>query len=110
MPEMGRYGFGRLTVDGREETRDVIVLPEHIVRGWRRTKGPRSSSRISTKCSKSCPSACSLAPARTGGCGPTQERSRRYAPAASNSKYSGPVTQSSDIPNLTRRGRRPRCI
>jgi hypothetical protein len=42
MPEMERSGFGRLTVDGREETRDVIVLPEHIVRGWWRTQGPRS--------------------------------------------------------------------
>jgi hypothetical protein len=39
MPEMGRYGFGRPTVDGREETRDVIVLPERIVRGWWRKKG-----------------------------------------------------------------------
>jgi hypothetical protein len=51
MPEMERSGFGRLTVDGREETRNVIVLPEHIVRGWWRTQGPRSPSGTSTKCS-----------------------------------------------------------
>jgi hypothetical protein len=33
------YGFGRVTVDGREETGDVIVLPERIVRGWWRKEG-----------------------------------------------------------------------
>jgi hypothetical protein len=33
------YTFGRVTVDGREETADVIVLPERIVRNWRRRDG-----------------------------------------------------------------------
>jgi hypothetical protein len=33
------YSFGRVTVDGREETADVIVLPERIVRNWRRRDG-----------------------------------------------------------------------
>jgi hypothetical protein len=28
-----------VTVDGREETRDVIVLPERIARGWWRKEG-----------------------------------------------------------------------
>jgi hypothetical protein len=39
MPEMGGYGFGHVTIDGREETRDVIVLPERVVRGWWRQEG-----------------------------------------------------------------------
>jgi hypothetical protein len=39
MPEMGGYRFGRVTIDGREETRDVIVLPERVVRGWWRREG-----------------------------------------------------------------------
>jgi hypothetical protein len=39
MPEIDGYGFGRVTIDGREETRDVIVLPERVVRGWWREKG-----------------------------------------------------------------------
>jgi hypothetical protein len=39
MPEMGGYGFGRVTIDGREETRDVIVLPDRVVRGWWRKEG-----------------------------------------------------------------------
>jgi hypothetical protein len=33
------YSFGRITVDGHEETADVIVLPERIVRNWRRRDG-----------------------------------------------------------------------
>jgi hypothetical protein len=39
MPEIEGYAFGRVTVDGREETRDVIVLPERLVRGWWRKEG-----------------------------------------------------------------------
>ncbi|MGH3082774.1 MAG: Mth938-like domain-containing protein [Gaiellaceae bacterium] len=41
MPEIEGYSFGRVSVDGREETRDVIVLPERIVRGWWRKEGHR---------------------------------------------------------------------
>jgi hypothetical protein len=39
MPEIEGYTFGRVTVDGRDETRDVIVLPGRIVRGWWRKDG-----------------------------------------------------------------------
>jgi hypothetical protein len=39
MPQIEAYGFGRVTIDGREETRDVIVLPERVVRGWWRKQG-----------------------------------------------------------------------
>jgi hypothetical protein len=39
MPEIEGYGFGRVTIDGREETRDVIVLPERVVHGWWRKEG-----------------------------------------------------------------------
>ena len=39
MPEIEGYGFGRVTIDGREETRDVIVLPDRVVRGWWRKEG-----------------------------------------------------------------------
>jgi hypothetical protein len=34
-----RYSFGRVTVDGREETADVIVLPGRVVHNWRRRDG-----------------------------------------------------------------------
>jgi hypothetical protein len=41
MAEMDGYGFGRVTIDGREETRDVIVLPGRVLRGWWRKEGHR---------------------------------------------------------------------
>ena len=39
MAEIDGYACGRVTIDGREETRDVIVLPERVVRGWWRKEG-----------------------------------------------------------------------
>jgi hypothetical protein len=39
MPAIEEYGFGRIVVDGEAETRDVIVLPDRIVRNWRREDG-----------------------------------------------------------------------
>ena len=39
MPVIEEYAFGRVTVDGREETRDVIVLPGRVVRDWWRRDG-----------------------------------------------------------------------
>jgi hypothetical protein len=39
MAAIEAYEFGRVTVDGDEETRDVIVLPGRVVRGWWRKDG-----------------------------------------------------------------------
>ena len=39
MPRIEGYGFGRVTIDGREERRDVIVLPDRVVRDWWRRDG-----------------------------------------------------------------------
>jgi hypothetical protein len=39
MPRIAEYSFGRITVDGEQETRDVIVLPERVVRNWWRREG-----------------------------------------------------------------------
>lgn len=33
------YEFGRVMIDGREETSDVIVLPDRVVRDWWRKDG-----------------------------------------------------------------------
>jgi hypothetical protein len=33
------YRFGRVVVDGREQTRDVIVLPRRVVSNWWRRDG-----------------------------------------------------------------------
>jgi hypothetical protein len=39
MTRIEGYEFGRVTVDGREETKDVIVLPARVVRNWWRREG-----------------------------------------------------------------------
>jgi hypothetical protein len=39
MPAIEEYRFGRIVVDGEEQTRDVIVLPDRIVRNWWRADG-----------------------------------------------------------------------
>jgi hypothetical protein len=39
MTRLERYSFGRLTVDGQEHTRDLIVLPDRVVADWWRREG-----------------------------------------------------------------------
>jgi hypothetical protein len=41
MPRVEAYSFGRVVVDGQEQTRDVIVLPNGLVRNWWRADGHR---------------------------------------------------------------------
>jgi len=39
MAELENYTFGRILVDGEEQTRDLIVLPDRVVTGWWRRDG-----------------------------------------------------------------------
>ncbi len=39
MARLERYSFGRVTVDGEEHTRDLIVLPDRVVSDWWRREG-----------------------------------------------------------------------
>jgi len=39
MARIDHYDFGRIVVDGREETKDLIVLPGRVVRNWWRRDG-----------------------------------------------------------------------
>jgi hypothetical protein len=39
MARLEAYSFGRVTVDGREHTRDLIVLPDRVVSDWWRRDG-----------------------------------------------------------------------
>ena len=39
MARIDRYEFGRIVVDGREETKDLIILPDRVVRNWWRQDG-----------------------------------------------------------------------
>jgi hypothetical protein len=39
MARIDHYEFGRIIIDGREETRDLIILPDRVVRDWWRQAG-----------------------------------------------------------------------
>jgi hypothetical protein len=39
MARIDHYEFGRIVVDGREETSDLIILPDRVVRNWWRQQG-----------------------------------------------------------------------
>ena len=39
MARLEDYSFGRVTVDGHQHTRDVIVLPDRVVSNWWRREG-----------------------------------------------------------------------
>lgn len=38
-PRIEGYDFGRIVVDGNEQTRDLIVLPGRVVTNWWRAEG-----------------------------------------------------------------------
>ncbi len=38
-PEIQDYRFGRMTVDGEQHSKDVILLPDRVVANWWREKG-----------------------------------------------------------------------
>jgi len=39
MARIEGYRFGRIVVDGQEQTRDVIILPGRVIRNWWRKEG-----------------------------------------------------------------------
>src|SRR5918999_5318714 len=39
MPQIDEYRFGHIVIDGREHTRDVILLPDRVVDNWWRKDG-----------------------------------------------------------------------
>jgi hypothetical protein len=39
MARIDHYEFGRIVVDGRQETKDLIILPDRVVQNWWRRDG-----------------------------------------------------------------------
>jgi hypothetical protein len=39
--EIQAYSFGKITIDGRTYSRDVMILPDRVWDGWRRETGHR---------------------------------------------------------------------
>jgi hypothetical protein len=44
------YSFGRVVVDGEEQTRDVIVLPDRVVTNWWRQDGHALAAALHLTC------------------------------------------------------------
>ncbi|MFW6136254.1 MAG: Mth938-like domain-containing protein [Chloroflexota bacterium] len=42
-PEVESYRFGHMVVDGKEHTKDLILLPDRVVSNWWRDQGHRLS-------------------------------------------------------------------
>jgi hypothetical protein len=38
-PEIQSYRFGRVVIDGKAHTKDVIILPDRVITGWWRRHG-----------------------------------------------------------------------
>jgi hypothetical protein len=53
MAHLQGYRFGRLTVDGHEHTRDLIVLPDRVVADWWRREGHSLAIEDLERCSMS---------------------------------------------------------
>ena len=38
-PNIDSYRFGRIVIDGKAHTKDLIILPDRIIEGWWRKEG-----------------------------------------------------------------------
>ena len=68
MPRLEGYRFGRLVVNGEEQTRDVIVLPERVVTNGRLADRLRTRPGRPPSCSRGPPGALGVSAGSYGGC------------------------------------------
>jgi hypothetical protein len=67
MPRLEDYSFGRIVVDGEEQTRDLIVLPHRVLTNWWRREGHSLAVEDLVRSRTSCPRSSYSAPGRTAG-------------------------------------------
>ena len=75
MARIDQYEFGRIVVAGREETKDLIVLPDRVVRNWWREDGHALVLDDLVEVLDELPPHLVVAPAPTAACGPIPTRS-----------------------------------
>src|SRR5438876_157963 len=80
----------RCIAEGREETRDVIVLPERVVRGWWRKEGHRLALEDLDEVLDELPERLLVGTGAYRQMRPIPARSRRCAPAGSTSRCCRP--------------------
>jgi hypothetical protein len=82
MARIDHYEFGRIVVDGREETSDLIILPGRVVPSWWRRDGHALVLDDLVEVLEELPPHLVWAPAPTAGCGPIPTRSNGSGTAA----------------------------
>ena len=70
MPRLEDYSFGRIVVDGEEQTRDLIGPPTGSSRTGGGERGTRLRSKTSLRSRTSSPRSSYSVPGRTAGSGP----------------------------------------
>jgi hypothetical protein len=82
MPRIDHYEFGQIVVDARQETKDLIILPDRVVRNWWRRDGHALVLDDPVEVWMSFLLIWSWAPAPTAACGPIPPRSNSSGSAA----------------------------
>ena len=82
MARIDHYEFGRIVVDGREETNDLIVLPGRVMRNWWRQDGHGLVLDDLVEVLDELPSHLVVGTGPTAACGPIPTRSNSSRTAA----------------------------
>ena len=86
MARIEGYRFGRVLVDGEEQTKDVIVLPERVLTNWWRAEGHGLVLADLEEVLEELRRTWSSGRGRTAGSVPTRRRSTSYESEVSRSR------------------------
>ncbi|MDF2747244.1 MAG: hypothetical protein K0S98_1530 [Propionibacteriaceae bacterium] len=86
MPTLEGYRFGHLIVDGKEQTRDVIVLPERMITNWWRIEGHRLVLEDLDDVRQDLPAHLVIGTGAHGQCAPIPRRLRSFGAEVSTSR------------------------
>jgi hypothetical protein len=109
MARLEDYSFGRLTVDGQEHTRDLIVLPDRVVGNWWRREGHALAMEDLDDVLDELPTGWCSASAPTANFAPTPRFSRRSNGAGCRSSACPPTQRCAGTASSTSAGPRRRC-
>ncbi len=94
MTRIDGYRFGRVVVDGEEQSRDVIVLPSRVVRNWWREEGHVLGLPDLDDVLEELPERLILGTGATARCGRIPTQSTRCTGAGSMSRSLAPTRPS----------------
>jgi hypothetical protein len=109
MPRIEGYRFGNIRVDGTEQTRDVIVLPERVVTNWWRANGHRLVLADLEDVIDELPERLIVGTGAYAQMRPDPGRSTSFGSGASRSRRCRRTRPSAATASSIPAGRRPRC-